>query len=83
MPYTRSEPGQVGQPMRLKDTNIALESTSRLAIQEISSILWIEKVHYRVHSCRSSVCVLSRTCLLHTSHLTKIHSEGFILPGEL
>jgi hypothetical protein len=53
------------------------EAVSCAATQEIPSILWNPKVHYRVHKSPLPVFMLSRINPVHTtpSYLSKIHSN--------
>jgi hypothetical protein len=56
-------------------------ATNCAATQEISSILWNPKVHYRVHKSPPLVPILSQINLIHTisSYLSKIHFR-FLTP---
>jgi hypothetical protein len=51
------------------------EATSCEATQELPSIVWNPKVHYRIHKSSPPVRILSQTKAIHItlSHLYKIH----------
>jgi hypothetical protein len=51
------------------------EANRFVAIQEIPSILWNPKFHYRIHNCPPPISLLSQPNPVHTptSHFLKIH----------
>ena len=48
----------------------SLEANRFVASQEIPSILWNPKVHYRIHKCLPPIPILSQLDAIHTPHPT-------------